>query len=286
MSKFTDHGERKIADYFRGQGIASLPATLRVVPGSAGSDAGVTEITGKGLARFALLRALASWTSTQGDSLASTGTTKTSRNASAIALGTATASGTMTHIGLNDSASGGNYWIWTEIPPVPFVNGQVVQLDAGAVAFKLGRTGGATHRLVNIMLDLLLRGQAYSWPATLGLSYFSTAPTDAGGGVEHSSGNYARIALPADMANLSGTQGPGTTVASTGTGGRISNNLRLEHPQPIANQPTIVATGVHSDTTLGDLFWWRKLAAEAQFAPVANGPAPYYDPDELSLTLA
>lgn len=289
MSQFTDYAENKIADYMRGQGI-TLPTNWSVIPGSAGSDGGVTEITGKGIAPATVPRSLAKWKSTQNDSLASTGTAKTTSNTDEIDFGTASATGSLTHVGLKD---GSNVWVWVPVPQVDFVNADPVTIAAGGLQFKLGREqpeidsddagppGGATHYLVNKFIDLFFRGQAYSWPATLGLSLFTASPTDAGGGTEASSSGYARAALVPGLTTISSTQG--NTSASSGTGGEITNLNTIEHAELSANL-TAVATGVHDALTVGNLLWWRELEDPITFP--AGGSPPFYPPGALSFLLA
>lgn len=50
--------------------------------------------------------------------------------------------------------------------------------------------------------------------------------------VEPSGGGYARVALDNSMTALAGTQGAGTTTASTGTDGATSNNAALAFTDP------------------------------------------------------
>jgi len=285
MAQFTDYGENKIADFFRGQGI-TLAANWYFVPGSAGSDGGVTEITGAGLSRATVARSLVKWQSTQGDSIASTGSSKLTSNTDAISFGTPTGSGTLSHVGLSDATpSGGNVWVWVEIDPVDFTSGDPdpLQLEPAAIRFKLGQLGGATHYLVNKFIDMFFRGQSFTWPATLGLSYFTTAPTDAGGGTEAAGGSYARVALVPSLTSIGSTQS-GDTSASSGTGGRIGNRSTLQHPDPTADQGTVVATGVHDATTSGNLLFWKAL--DSPITVVNGGPAPFYAPDTWAITIA
>jgi hypothetical protein len=53
--------------------------------------------------------------------------------------------------------------------------------------------------------------------------------------VEPIGGSFARVAVVASLANWSGTQGAGTTVASSGAGGVSSNNVAITFPTPTAN---------------------------------------------------
>lgn len=81
--------------------------------------------------------------------------------------------------------------------------------------------------LENKIIDLVLRGQAFTAPATTYIALFTAAPNDAGGGTEVTGGNYARQAVTSALANWAGTQGAGTTTASSGTGGVTSNNAAI-----------------------------------------------------------
>lgn len=77
------------------------------------------------------------------------------------------------------------------------------------------------------------RGQGLPIPANWHVGLLKTVTDgEAQTFVELSGGNYARAVLPATMSAISGTQGAGTTVASSGTGGRISNNAELSFGSP------------------------------------------------------
>lgn len=53
--------------------------------------------------------------------------------------------------------------------------------------------------------------------------------------VEVTGGSYARVAITSALANWAGTQGAGTTVASTGSSGVTSNNNAITWPTPTAD---------------------------------------------------
>lgn len=59
-----------------------------------------------------------------------------------------------------------------------------------------------------------------------------TGLEDASAIVEPTGGAYARVALDNSMTALAGTQGAGTTVASTGSSGTTSNNAALAFTDP------------------------------------------------------
>ena len=127
-----------------------------------------------------------------------------------------------------------------------------------------------TNYLENKIIDWLFRGQAFTPPATMYLALFTVAPTEAGGGTEVSGGSYARVAVASTLANWAGTQGAGTTVASSGTSGSTSNNAVITFPAPTANWGTVVAVGVFDAASAGNLLLYGNLS---QSKNVNNGDA-------------
>lgn len=267
MSAFTNFGENKIADFFRSLGI-SPPTTWYLAPLSAASDASVTEITGPGIARAAMPRDLVTWSGTQGDgtTLVSSGVSHAISNNIEIDMGTAaSALGTVTHIGFFSASSGGNCWIAAPLPvDAQIVTGADVDLIVAVAGLMLrfGLTGGMSNFLVNKMFDKLLRGQTYDCPATIYQAAFTAAPNNAGGGTEVGGGvGYARLPLDCTSDELSGTQAPGTTSASTGTSGRISTNNERAFADPTGPWGTVGWTGFYDAPTGGNLLWWAPLAS-------------------------
>lgn len=286
MTQMTNFAENKIADFMRGQGL-TLPATWYLALGSAASDAAFTELSGTSYARIGVARSLANFAGTQGagSTLASAGTSHASSNNAAVSWGNpGSAWGTANYVGFFDATTAGNCWFWFPITPIVITTGSPnpVEIAAGALGFALGVSGGMSDYLSNKMLDLLFRAQAFTWPATLGLAYFTTAPTNAGGGVEPGAGSYARKALVPSLTSLSGTQSAGSTVASSGTSGRISNNASLAFPAPTADQGIAVAEGIYDATTLGNLLFWKARSPKS----ISNGgPAPTIAANAMGLTL-
>lgn len=73
--------------------------------------------------------------------------------------------------------------------------------------------------------------------------------------VEPVSADYARVAVLSSLANWSGTQGPGTTVASTGTDGTIENNNPITYPDAAtAGYGKVGMFGFFDAATGGNLF--------------------------------
>ena len=287
MSQFTNFGENKLIDKFRAQ-VPPYPATYWFVAfGSAADDGSFTEITGADLPRVAVDRSLLKWAGTQGagTTLASSGTSHTTSNNDIIQFATAASDrGTAAFVGLFDASTGGNCWVWLPIDPFAINLGDTPAIAAGALQMSLGLTGGCTDYLANKLIDEIFRGQAWSPPATLYARLFTTAATNAGGGVEVSGGSYARPGIAGSLAALSGTQAAGSTSASSGTSGRSSNNAALSFPAPTADWGIIAGDGLGDASTGGNLLLHKTYSSAKTVS--AGGSAPSWAPNALGITLA
>lgn len=138
--------------------------------------------------------------------------------------------------------------------------------------------------LENKLIDLLFRGQAFTGPATVHVGLLTAAPSDSGGGTEVSAGGYARVAVTSSLANWAGTQGAGTTVASSGTGGQTSNNGVVTFGAPSANWGSVTHVALYDASSGGNLLAWGALAAAKT---INNGDAaPSFAAGQLTFTLA
>ena len=92
--------------------------------------------------------------------------------------------------------------------------------------------------------------------------------------VEPAVGGYARVAVASSLANWSGTQGAGTTVASSGTTAAISNNITITYPTPTAPWETAPAQvwgfASFDAATAGNLLRFGGLDAD-QIINTGNG---------------
>lgn len=267
MSQLTDYAENKLADMVRGQAWA-LPATVYIGLASAATDAAVTELTGTGYARVGLTRNLTNWAGTQApaSTLASSGTSHASSNNVALSWGTSgSAWGTASHAIAYDAATGGNAIAYFPLPsPLVIGNAQPVSIAIGGIGFTLGLSGGCSDYLCNKLIDFIFRGQAFSFPATLYNAYLTATPNNAGGGTEVGGGvGYARVAIAGSLTALSGTQGAGSTVASTGSGGVISNNAPITQAAALTTGAwgTLTATAEYDAASTGNLIFWAPLNA-------------------------
>lgn len=137
-----------------------------------------------------------------------------------------------------------------------------------------------TDAFENKLIDFLFRGQALglanssagagSGPTNIYVGLFTVAPTDSTAGTEVSGGSYARVAVASSLANWAGTQGAGTTVASSGTTGTTSNNGTVTFPAPTASWGTVVAAGLFDSTSGGTLLAYGALGTNKT---INNGDA-------------
>jgi hypothetical protein len=92
-----------------------------------------------------------------------------------------------------------------------------------------------------------------------------TAALGAGTYVEVTGGAYARVPVTASLANFAGTQGAGTTAASSGSDGSTSNNAPITWPTPTAQwHPTggaVVGIVAFDAASAGNPWHWALLSA-------------------------
>jgi hypothetical protein len=126
--------------------------------------------------------------------------------------------------------------------------------------------------LENNLIDWFFRAQAIgvtgasaaagTGPANLYIGLFTANPTDAAGGTEVTGNAYARVGVASSLANWAGTQGAGTTAASSGTSGTTSNNGAVAFPTPTpSGWGTVTGVGIFDASTGGNLLIWAALTA-------------------------
>lgn len=104
--------------------------------------------------------------------------------------------------------------------------------------------GSASDYLEAELLDHVLKVGAYAQPAGLFVALYTTAPTDAGGGVEVTGGSYARVSFT-DWA---------AAAARAGT-----NNTDITFVTATAAWGTIVAAGLFDAVSGGNMLFWDEL---------------------------
>lgn len=103
---------------------------------------------------------------------------------------------------------------------------------------------GKSDYLENKILDHVLRNTAYTSPTTVYMALFTAAPTDAGGGTEVSTGNYARTAITFGAA----------------ASGAIANSGAVNFPTPSGSWGACTHFGIFDASTAGNLLYWGALA--------------------------
>ena len=112
---------------------------------------------------------------------------------------------------------------------------------------------GKSNYLEGKLLDLILSNTAYAGPgATVWVSLFTAAPSDAGGGTEVSGGSYARAAVTNNATNW---------PAASGTPRSKSNGAAIAFAAPTANWGTVTHFGIHDALSAGNLLYWAALTA-------------------------
>lgn len=147
-----------------------------------------------------------------------------------------------------------------------------------------------TNFFENKLIDFLFRGQALgiagasagagTGPANMYVGLLATAADEAGTATEVTGVGYGRVAVPASLANWAGTQGAGTTTASTGTSATTSNNNAVTFPTPGgAWSGPVVAWGLFDSLTGGSALIVAPLSAQKTINE--GDPAPYFGPGDL-----
>lgn len=135
----------------------------------------------------------------------------------------------------------------------------------------------------NHLVDWFLRGQTFTPPATVYVALDTTAGSASTCGTEVSGGSYARVAVTSSLANWAGTQGSGTTTASSGTSGQTSNNQAITFPAPTAAWGTIVGFCFFDASTGGNELLYAPLTVSKT---VNNGDAaPSFAAGALTWTI-
>lgn len=141
----------------------------------------------------------------------------------------------------------------------------------------------ATNYLENKIADHLFRATSYSKPAALYIGLFTAAPSDTGGGTEVTGGSYARVVRSPSDTNWTATQG-GTTGASSGTGGQVTNASIVTFPAPTATWGTVTHFGIFDASTSGNLLFYGALTSSRL---ISNGDgAPSFAAGTLTVTVA
>lgn len=101
-----------------------------------------------------------------------------------------------------------------------------------------------TYYLDNLLLNAVLRQTAFTPPTTIYVALFTVAPTVSGGGTEVSGGGYVRQPV----------------TFSAPSNGQTSNTLDVTFPLATAAWGTVVAFGLYTAATGGQLLYFNALS--------------------------
>lgn len=146
--------------------------------------------------------------------------------------------------------------------------------DAHAQAF--------SNYVENNLADWLFRDQTFTPPDPIYVGLSTSACSDSSFGTEVTGGDYARVSVASSLANWSGTQSAGSTSASSGTGGQISNNNPIEFPTPSAGWGTVTHWFLADASTSGNLLICAALTASKV---INSGDEVSFPAGALSVTL-
>lgn len=135
--------------------------------------------------------------------------------------------------------------------------------------------------LENQVIDTIFRAQATSLGANIFIGLSTAACSDSSVGTEVSGGSYARVSVARSLANWAGTQGSGTTVASTGTGGQTSNNNVVTFATPSAGWGTVTHVFVADASTGNNILFCTALTVSKT---INSGDAVTFPAGSLTFT--
>jgi hypothetical protein len=109
-------------------------------------------------------------------------------------------------------------------------------------------------------------------PTNLYVALFTNTPTDAGGGVEVTGGNYARVSTSASDWNV-----------ATGTNPcEVDNANDITFPQATANWGTVTGFALFDAAAGGNIIMWADLTVSRN---VQSGDTPEFKAGDLEIRL-
>lgn len=130
-----------------------------------------------------------------------------------------------------------------------------------ALAFlTLPTIAAATQQLQNALVDAVMRGQPFQTPLTWYIALVTQLGDTVAPGLEVSGTGYLRQPVNASLLNFSGTQGAGSTTASSGTSGSSSNNVAISFGNAGTPWGTIIGYEFWDAATGGNRWLAGKLA--------------------------
>lgn len=140
-----------------------------------------------------------------------------------------------------------------------------------------------TNYLENKLVDHTFRGINYAAPTVTYAALLTNVPDDSTSPIEVTGGSYTRVAIVSNSSSWAGTQGAGSTTASTGTSATISNNEVVTFNNPTANWGTVVGIALYDAATGGNALIQGALTSPVTV--VSGSPAPSFPASTFSYTI-
>ena len=266
MSDFTDWGENEVCRILTGTTF-TLPPSYGVALLEAVSDSSYTEASYTGYSRAVAPRDLNTWSGTQGAGSVtpSSGTSRSISNNVAFNFGQAESAATVNAVGL---FNGNNMLCYARLnSPLTISAGDSVQIVAGIVSLTLSTVGGMSNFAANALLDMLFRGQTFSFPSEYKVALYVRLP-DAlnAGGIEAAGSGYAR-------ASVSQWQAPENGV--------IKNASPVQYNPPASSWGAVQGSGLLD--AQGNMFFASPFDSAKTIA--AGAGAPYYPAGSLGIRI-
>jgi len=129
---------------------------------------------------------------------------------------------------------------------------------------------GKSNFLELELLDHVFGGADWARPATVYIALYTTAPGDAGGGVEVSGGSYARLAVTNNATNFPAAAGDGAKA----------NGTVFTFAQATADWGLVAAFAIF-DAIAGNMLYWGLVTPNRS---VPNGAVASFAVGELDIT--
>jgi hypothetical protein len=207
-------------------------------------------------------------------------TTESSSNATLISFPQATGAwGTVTYIGIYDSATVGAGNCWAVAPLTAseaIVNGMTFQLPATNLSVTMTQGSGPqglTNLAINDILSNLFGSTAYSVPATFYVGLSTTTPTATGTNFTEPSGNaYARATVTNNTTNFPATSSEDTL-----------NGALIQFAQATGTWGTVTYAGLFDALTGGNCWLIAPLSASET---ITSGMTFEFPASNLSISIS
>lgn len=249
--EMTDYTEQLVINrFFRAQAFTPPAQVFLALFTTATADDGTgTEATGGSYARKSIALTAASGGETE--------------NSAVISFSNMPA-GTFTHAAVFDATTGGNMlWHGALTTPKTATAGQALEVAVGELVLGFTAGSSATTWLRNLILDHMLRNQAYS-PGTVYQALYTTSTGVDGSGTEVSGGTYTRTLF----------------TLSAPIGGVTSNPASVD----LSGLPSTTVThgAVLDASTAGNMMLQRALNASVE---TELGDTVRFEPGDLTYTV-